>query len=579
MKKALRFFSENLGKKTVLYLLINLVFILLPLANILQTDYLRQVIDDLYDGLYGPLPGLLLAVILFQIGRSVVRYLCRITAHNCSQSCLLTVRRKLYKNLQEQSMEYYQTQNTGDLMARVSGDLDMVRFALSYYFPMIGDAILTFVSTLVYLLRIHVRLSLLLTVFTPLIFFLTARMAKTIRPMFRKIREENAVLNAIVQENIEGNRAVKAYSREEYEIRKFDLSNEELRDKQIGTELKSIWYSTPITAIATLMAAIALIVGGFFAIRGELTIGDLSTFVSLSWSLSVPLRTLTNLVNDTQRIGTALERIYPIYELKPTIVSRPDALPAGDIRGRITFDRVSLTLGEQPIIRDLSFDILPGQKIGIMGPTGSGKTFLTNLLLRLYDVTSGQILIDGTDLRDYELHQIRKKIAVATQDVFLFSETIESNICYGDPELEMSGVIEAAEHAAASRFIRHTESGYDTIIGERGVGLSGGQKQRLALARAFAVKAPVLILDDTTSALDMETEKEIQESLDRYYSGTTRLIIAQRISSVRNADRILILDHGTVVDSGTHEELFSRPGYYRDIYRLQYGPESEAEIQ
>ena len=318
------------------------------------------------------------------------------------------------------------------------------------------------------------------------------------------------------------------------------------------------------------MAAVALVGGGYMAINEDITIGSLSILISLSWSLSGPLRTLGRLINDYQKIRTATERIEPIYYAKPKIVNPEKPIVPQRNDGEIEFDNVSLVLEGRKILDNVSFTVKKGQTLAIMGPTGSGKTFLTNLILRLYDVTEGRILIDGVDVRDYDLRELRKKIAVSTQDVFLFSETIEGNICYGVPDISVDDVVAAAKTVEAYDFIQHTSDGFDTIIGERGVGLSGGQKQRLALARAIAVKAPVLILDDTTSALDMETEHDIREHLREYCKDATQLIIAQRISSVSFADNIIVLENGKIAEEGTHEQLLENNGYYKEIYELQY---------
>lgn len=544
---------------------------ILPLGTIIQSDITKNIIDKgLYEQQFDLLPTMIIALIAVQFIRSVSNYILRIVLHNTSQTMLLNIRKNLYKNMQRQDMEFFKKYPTGELMSRMSSDLDWMRYSVSFFLPNILDALVTFVSTLIYLLFINVPLTLCLLVCTPPIFFLTRGMSTKVRPFYKKMREKMADLNKVVQENIAGNRVVKAFATEDFEVEKFDRQNDELKRLQINATNRFIFFKTPMDFIATFMAAVALVGGGYMAIKGDMSIGELSTMISLSWSLSVPLRTLGRLMNDSQKIQTATERIEPIYYADPLIVSPENPVFPEKNDGEIVFDHVTFELDGRKILDDVSFKIAKGQTLAIMGPTGSGKTFLTNLILRLYDVTSGQILIDGVNVKDYDLKELRQKIAVSTQDVFLFSETIEGNICYGVPDIPSEDVVEAAKTVQAYDFIQNTSDGFDTIIGERGVGLSGGQKQRLALARAIAVKAPILILDDTTSALDMETEHTIREHLKEYCKESTQLIVAQRISSVSFADRIIVLENGKITEDGKHEDLLKLNGYYRNVYDLQY---------
>ena len=521
---------------------------ILPLGTLLQSEVTKTVIDEgLVSQKYDLLPKLIIALLAIQLIRSITSYILRIVLHNSSQTMLFGVRKKLYESIQRQDMEFFRKYPTGELMSRLSSDLDWMRYSVSFFLPNIIDSVITFVSTLVYLLYINVPITLILLLCTPPIFILTRAMATKVRPFYQKMRQKMADLNKVVQENIAGNRVVKAFVTEDFETQKFDKENEALKDLQINATNRFILFRTPMVFIAMFMAAI-----------------------SLSWSLSGPLRTLGRLINDYQKIRTATERIEPIYYAVPQIVSPENPITPQRNDGEIEFNNVSLVLEDRTILDGVSFKVKKGQTLAIMGPTGSGKTFLTNLILRLYDVTGGRILIDGVDVRDYDLKELRRKIAVSTQDVFLFSETIEGNICYGVPDISVDDVVAAAKTVEAYDFIQHTSEGFDTIIGERGVGLSGGQKQRLALARAIAVKAPILILDDTTSALDMETEHDIREHLREYCKESTQLIIAQRISSVSFADKIIVLENGKITEEGTHEELLKNNGYYKEIYELQY---------
>ena len=570
-KRILNIYLSNMRGVFTSFLIALFIRAILPFGTIIQSDLTKNVIDEgLVAGKFDLLPILVAALISVQLIRSVLAYVLRIVFHTSSQTMLFNVRKKLYENMQRQDMEFFKKYPTGELMSRLSSDLDWMRYSISFFIPNILDAVITFFSTLIYLLYINIPITLCLLICSIPIFFLTRAMATKVRPFYQKMRQKMADLNKDVQENIAGNRVVKAFSTEDFEIEKFNRENESLKQIQIDATNRFILFKTPMDFIATFMAAVALVGGGYMAIKGLLSIGELSIIISLTWSLSVPLRTIGRLMNDYQKIQTALERIEPIYYAEPNIVSPEDPIHPDKNDGEIEFDHVSFELEGRKILDDVSFRIRKGQTLAIMGPTGSGKTFLTNLILRLYDVTEGRILIDGVDVREYDLKELRHKIAVSTQDVFLFSETIEGNICYGVPDITVEEVVVAAKTVQAYDFIQNTSDGFDTIIGERGVGLSGGQKQRLALARAIAVKAPILILDDTTSALDMETEHEIREHLKEYCKESTQLIIAQRISSVSFADRIIVLKNGRIFEDGTHEQLLQNSSYYKEIYELQY---------
>ena len=319
------------------------------------------------------------------------------------------------------------------------------------------------------------------------------------------------------------------------------------------------------------MTLLTVFFGGYLMITDGMTAGELTIFTQLAWTLSVPMRQLGNLLNDWQRFITCSNKVMEIEVSRPEIVDSSCAVNHDHIEGAISFDHVSFAYGSQPVLSDVTFSAKPGQTVAIMGPTGSGKTTLIQLLARCYDVTSGSISVDGCNVRKWKLQQLRDGIGTATQDVFLFSDTVEGNIAFGDQTLTEDEVHDFARRAAADDFIKGLSEGYDTIIGERGVGLSGGQKQRIALARALAVKPGILVMDDTTSAVDMETEKYIQAQLRQLPYDCTKLIIAQRISSVKDADLILILKDGVVTERGTHQELLRHRGYYYETYCLQNG--------
>ena len=583
MKKIFRFCFDNITKaELVVYVFSVIGYSLLYIPILLRTKLTTRIIDDIFVAENYDLPlliQLLATIIGLLLLRSVLRFFIRDAHESTSQKMRQRQREHLYDVIQAQDMSFFKSFSTGDLIARISSDLDWPRYLIAWLIPQFINDIFTYVLTFIYLAIIDWRLTLILAAMSPLFLIFSRRILKAVHPMYRKISDQNAVLNKDVQENLAGNRVVRAYAREAFEIEKFQKENKKLQDLEVDTSLKALKYSIPIDFLSTLMAAVALIMGGFFAIRGNISIGQLTAFVSLAVSLATPLRDIVGQLNNWTRTRTATDRVLEVYEREPKIFSPLNAYKPDKIRGEVEFDHVTFTLEGTKILDDVSFHLPPGQTVAIMGPTGSGKTFIINLILRLYDVDSGRVLVDGVDVRDYDLATLRHFIGVSTQDVFLFSETIEGNISYGAPNMSMDDVYTAARRAQAFDFIRHTSDGFDTIIGERGVGLSGGQKQRLALARALAIQAPVLILDDTTSALDMETEAEIQKCLREYYQETTQIIIAQRISSVRGAERILILEDGKITEDGTHDELVHTPGYYQTVYRLQNGEEDEADAQ
>jgi ATP-binding cassette subfamily B protein len=396
-------------------------------------------------------------------------------------------------------------------------------------------------------------------------------MSVKVKPAFTAIREQFSRLNSVVQENISGNRVVKAFAKEEYEIYKFSRENAGFKDK--NTEAAKIWekYLPVLDSLAGALSIVMIFAGGIMVIRDNITLGELVTFNSLIWALNNPMRMVGWLINDTQRFAASAEKIMAILNKEPKIKSSEQALGGKKLEGWVEFRDVSFGYGNARVLKNISFKACPGQTVAIIGPTGSGKSTLVSLISRFYDCTKGKLLIDGRDIKDYGLRQLRESIAVAMQDIFLFSDTIEGNIAYGVPEVSLEKVEWAADMAGAHEFITDFKEGYDTIIGERGVGLSGGQKQRIALARALIKDPSIIILDDTTSSVDIETEHKIHHMLREFYKDKTAFIIAHRISSVKNADLILVLDSGSIVERGTHNELLALKGHYYSVFMNQYG--------
>ena len=532
----------------------------------------RRLIDDVIVAQNPePLLGILAVMLIAKLGREGMRYVMVIFMESDSQNVIFNLRRRLFEKMQYSDMRFFDGHRTGDLMTRMSADLDWCRHFLSYINYRILDAVCTFTFATVYLVTVNWKLTLLLIVITPVLLVITKLFSKSVRPRFVFMREKLSDMNTAAQENIAGNRVVKAFAREAYEKERFEEKNKAFMNSHLRINKLWLTFFPMIEFLVNAIQLVTVFVGGLFIIRGELTPGELAIFTGLSWAVSNPMRELGNLINDLQRFSTSAAKVMELHYGKPEIVDAPDAVEHEKMQGQIEFDHVSFRIDSKPILTDVSFSVKPGQTVAVMGPTGGGKTTLIHLLARFYDVTEGQVRVDGCDVKQWKLKELRGGIGTATQDVFLFSDTVEGNIAFGDQALTMDEVKDFARRADAAEFVSKLPEGYDTIIGERGVGLSGGQRQRIALARAMAVRPSILVMDDTTSAVDSETEQYIQAELRHLPFACTKFIIAQRISSMRDADLILVLQDGRISESGTHQELLEKRGYYWQTYCLQYG--------
>lgn len=521
---------------------------------------------------------LLAAMVILTLVRTVIVYVVCMAFEHCSQAALFRIRNFLFNKIERQDMKFYATYRTGDLMTRLTGDLDAVRHMIAWVIRSIIEAVSLVGATAVYFFIMDWRLALCLLAIAPFIFLIIVLFKNKVAPRHRALREKLSHLNTNAQENISGNRVVKAFAREDYEIEKFDRCNSDYAAANKKTALTWLSFFPYVETFANLLPVVLLLVGGLFLINDSLTMGEYVAFSGLTWAIANPMRQLGNIMNEFQRFSAASRKVMEIYYSEPSIVDAPDAIDHAErFEGRIEFKHVSFAYedeeAEGPILTDISFTAAPGETIAIMGETGCGKTSLIQLIPRFYDPYEGQVLIDGIDVRKFKLHQLRKNIGLATQDVLLYSDTIDGNIAYGDSHISQAEVARFARYSAASDFIAKMPEGYDTIVGERGVGLSGGQKQRISLARALAIKPSILILDDTTSAVDLETERQIQDSLEHLDFTCTKIIIAQRISTTKNADKILVLQDGKILESGTHRELIERGGYYAQVVKLQTGEE------
>lgn len=517
---------------------------------------------------------LILAMVLFTILRCVIVYGTCMIYENVSQAVLYRVRNDLYDKIQRQDMTFYSTYRTGDLMTRLTGDLDAIRHMVAWIVRMVIESFSLFAAAAIFFLYTNWKMALCLLVISPFVFWIIYLFRNHVAPMHALLREKLSQMNTCAQENISGNRVVKAFAREDHEIEKFDRANREFCETNKATAMVWLKFFPYVESIANLMPVVMLAVGGVFLIKGQLTMGEYVAFSGLIWAIANPMRQMGNIMNEFQRFSAASRKVMELYYSEPKIKDHKDAKPHPDrFDGKIEFRNVSFQYedGDLPVLHNISFTVNPGETVAIMGETGCGKTSLINLIPRFYEPTEGEIFIDGIPVENLKLHDLRCHIGLATQDVLLYSDTIEGNIAYGDGSIHMEDVVKFARYSSASDFIAKMPEGYDTIVGERGVGLSGGQKQRISLARALAVRPSVLILDDTTSAVDMETEKQIQHSLKELDFPCTKVIIAQRISTTRDADRIIVLQDGYIKETGTHEELLTKKGYYYELIKLQTG--------
>jgi len=532
----------------------------------------RRIIDEvIVGGNTSPLIRLLVMMMIVQMTRLGLNYLQIICMEIASTDVMTRLRRDMYHTVQWQDYKFLNRFPTGNLMTRMTQDLDRLRHTVAWVSYQLIGAIALFAATFTFYLFLNWKLALCLVVITPFILLLSRRFVKRIRPRFLLLRRKLTDLGTAVTENIDGNRVVKAFAREEYEKEKVEKQNAQFRDISCENALITARYQPFLQTASQLLMVIMLLAGGYFLIKEWMTPGEYMAFSSLTWALAMPMEMLGPLLADLERYTSAGQMIREVVESPKGISDMSGAIqltqrPAG----KLEFRDIKLTLNGNTILEDINFTAEPGSTVGILGSTGSGKTSLVNLLMRFYEPDYGAVLLDGEDVRRYTLSSLRRQIGLAMQDVFLFSDSVKGNIAYGRPELDDTQIKKRAVQADADNFINEMTVGYNTLVGERGVGISGGQRQRIALARALAIEPAVLILDDTTSAVDSETEQYIQEQLEKLEFPCTKIIIAQRISSFRKADLILVMDKGRIIERGTHEELLALRGFYHHIWSLQY---------
>jgi ATP-binding cassette subfamily B protein len=560
-------------KKKLLFASI-LSLVLATIIGLIYPNLLRYLIDEvILKKKYENVPTLALTVVVVVTVKGVFQFLHGLFGGRLGNWVAFNLRNALYDKLQILSFQYYDKAKTGDLMSRLTADLDAIRQFIGFGFAQILNVVLmlTFGSAMMF--SINWKLTLLTLVFMPFLVITASKFESKIHPAFRTIRQSMSDLTTAVQENITGVRTVKSFAREPHEVKRFMVHSSEYKSSNLLSA--EIWakYFPVMELFANLSVVVLLGSGGYMVIQNQMSIGELVAFFSLIWYIIGPLWGIGFHINNYTQSKASGERVLEIINQYVHVKDKEHAisLVPSQVKGFVTFEDVNFAYPDKkPALIDLRLDAPHGSVIGILGGTGSGKSTIIQLLLRAYNLKSGRIILDGYNINDLSLESLRRQVAVVFQETFLFSASIRNNIAYGLRDVSMEQVIQVAKLAKAHEFIMELPLGYDTIVGERGLGLSGGQKQRIAIARALLKDPKILILDDATSAVDMETEYEIQAGFREVMKGRTTFIIAHRISSLRHANEIIVLEQGKVVQRGTHHELLSQPGAYAKTYQIQY---------
>jgi ATP-binding cassette subfamily B protein len=540
--------------------------------GIAQPLVIRWTIDTVLLGKrYNLLPLAALAVVGIAVVRGLLTFGQRYSMEYIGQKAVFDIRNRLYFHMQQLSFSFYDKAQTGQLMSRLVSDVNTVQRLLGMGFINLTSNAFTLVAVLLILLGLDWRLTLVSMSVLPLLLHAVFTFSKKVRPLFWRVQDQMAVLTTDLQENLTGIKVVKAFAREDHELQKFDRENKEYMDRNLKSIRMIAFYGPYMNFLSGIAATLILWYGGREVIGNVLTLGSLVAFNSYLLQLMHPIRMLGMLVGLVERGISSGDRIFDILDTKADVADRPGARELPPVRGEVVLEDVWFSYDKKtPVLEGVSLRAPAGSTVAILGATGSGKSTVIHLIPRFYDVARGRVLIDGHDVRDVTLDSLRRQIGIVTQETFLFSASIKDNIAYGRPEATDQEIAAAARAAHVHDFIASLPQGYNTVIGERGVGLSGGQKQRVAIARALLMDARIVLLDESTSNVDVETEMQIQKAFSDLLRDRTSFIIAQRLSTVRTADRIIVLDKGKVAEEGAHEDLLELGGVYAQIYEMQF---------
>lgn len=558
----------------ILFFIMGLIVTLLNMVNPYVT---KLIFDKVIDGKQAKL---LTPLLLTMIGATIIKHIFQYTRsyiiQKVSVNVSIKIREDVFKKFLYSSFEYFNREKSGDIMTLMTSDAEAVKNLIANTIPAVIEMLVSFTIACIILFGMNVKMTLFCFIIIPIVYFLTKNFSREMRYQHANIRKKTANLNTVVQENINGVRIVRAFTREDFEKQKFDRVNGDFR--QANMDHVDVWsrYNWKLSLSSNYPYIVSMLYGSILAIQGKITLGTYVAFGGYIGYIMNPINSISNYVSSIQSAMASGDKVFGFLNMDAGIKSMPGAEKLENFHGNIKFENVGFQLDGNKILKNINIDIEQGKKIGIMGATGSGKTSIVSLLGRYYDCTSGKILIDGVDIKNVELQSWRKKIAYVMQDVFLFSDSVEGNIAFSDPDDSFEQVEESAKSAEAHGFIMDMPEKYDTIVGERGIGLSGGQKQRISIARAAIMDVPVIVLDDATSSVDMETEHAIQSNLKKIMDGKTEIVIAHRISSVRDADEIIFLKDGEIAERGTHEELINKGGLYAEVYKEQYGENQDA---
>ena len=542
--------------------------ILLEMIN----PYIAKVMVDrvLTNGETNLLTVILLGTLGIAVSKSILGYIKEYLFDDLSMRVNKDLKEDLFNHIQSLPYSYFDNTNTGTLMSRIGEDVDNIWRTISFGMRLFVENIINFAIASAILFYLNWKLTLICISVMPLIAYLAMQLEKKVDKTFDKLSDQGALLNTAAQENIAGVRLVKAFAREKHEILKFlklNDKNYELNMEQAGVFAK---YYPPIEFLTNVSIILMIAVGGIFVVKGNITLGTLVAFYGYIYSLIWPMRMLGWLTNMIAQNNASAKKIFAIMDTEPEIKDNYDAYDLNNFTGHVEFKNVSFKYNDEYVLKNIDINAKPGSTVAVMGTTGSGKSSIVNLIGRYYDVTEGEILLDGMNIKDLRLKDFRSEMAVVAQDTFLFSDSIEQNIRFSKPTATAEEIDKACSDACALEFIDELEERYETVIGERGIGLSGGQKQRLSIARALIRDCKILVLDDATSALDMDTEYNLLKNLNNRDKKATTFIIAHRISAVKNADQILFVDNGEIVERGTHEDLLKLEGRYYEVYCEQF---------